>query len=86
MRPSNFKILMFILAALTLSGASFVNYEALVEAYGSGPPYYSRTTNMDKWNDPLPELILLDLGALAVAAALIWVGTRKPRKPGRIQE
>lgn len=71
---------MLALAALVLSGAIFMSYGALVEAYGSGPPYYSRTTNMDKWSDPLPEVVLLDLGALAVAAALIWVGVRKPRK------
>jgi type VI secretion system secreted protein Hcp len=32
----------------------------LNEFYGSGPPYYSRTTNMDKWVDPLPYLIQIN--------------------------
>lgn len=27
---------------------AWINFSALSEAYGSGPPYYSRTTNMDK--------------------------------------
>jgi len=39
-------LLLFIFDLLNLS-----------EFYGSGPPYYSRTTNMDKWIDPLPSLI-----------------------------
>lgn len=39
----------------------WLNYSLLIDAYGSGPPYYGRTINMDKWSDPIPFLILVDI-------------------------
>ena len=47
---------------------------ALIEAYGPGPPYFGRTTNMDKWSDPLPVLILVDGIGLLVAGMLARIG------------
>ncbi|QBI04864.1 hypothetical protein OU994_24695 [Pseudoduganella sp. SL102] len=66
-----------MIAGLLVAGAAFVSYQALVEAYGPGPPYYSRTTNMDKWSDPLPEIVIADVIALAIAAALVRTGVRR---------
>ncbi|WP_322041873.1 hypothetical protein [Paraburkholderia sp. J67] len=67
---------------LTLTGVALTALVAVVvafnvinlnEAFGDGPPYYSRTTNMDKWTDPLPVLAVLDaLAAIAVAAYVRW--------------
>lgn len=68
-----------VLALLLLAGGTFVNYEALTEAYGSGPPYYSRSTNMDKWRDPLPELIVADILVSLAAGGLLWAGRRRLR-------
>ncbi|AYZ63201.1 hypothetical protein EGY31_08135 [Burkholderia multivorans] len=50
----------------------------LEEAYGDGPPYYARTTNMDKWTDPLPMLGIVD-GAMLVAigAYFFWIRRRR---------
>ena len=73
-------MLMFAAAALVLVAAAFVSYEALTEAYGAGPPYYSRTTNMDKWRDPLAEVLVGDLVASAVSGLLVWAGIRKLRR------
>jgi hypothetical protein len=73
---------MIVLALLLLAGGAFVNYEALSEAYGSGPPYYSRSTNMDKWRDPLPELILADILVSLAASGLLWGGRRTLRGTG----
>jgi hypothetical protein len=44
----------------------YVNVDAIVGAYGDGPPYYGRTTNMDKWEDPIPTLIVLDVVSIVV--------------------
>jgi hypothetical protein len=44
----------------------WINYINLTEAYGSGPPYYNRTTNMDKWSSPIPFLIVVNLIALGI--------------------
>ncbi|RQZ46751.1 hypothetical protein [Burkholderia sp. Bp9099] len=46
----------------------------LEEAYGDGPPYYARTTNMDKWTNPLPLPGIVD-GAMLVAigAYCFWI-------------
>lgn len=49
------------------------NVVNLAEAFGSGPPYHGRTTNMDKWSNPLPVLAVIDaLGVLAIAAYLYF--------------
>lgn len=53
-----------------------VSYHALMEAYGSGPPYFGRTTNMDKWSNPLPVLLLVNSIGLIVAAIFTRFGLR----------
>jgi hypothetical protein len=45
------------------------------EAYGAGPPYFSQTTNMDKWQDPSSQLVWLNgigLVLVGVLAMAIW--------------
>ena len=56
-----------IVLLIIIAGLIVFNIFNLIEAYGSGPPYYSRTTNMDKWENPLPILFSID----AIAAAVI---------------
>ena len=53
--------LVVILSGLAIAVLIWFNYASLIEAFGSGPPYYSRSTNMDKWSNPLPLLIPLDI-------------------------
>ncbi|MDH5547368.1 MAG: hypothetical protein OEZ43_17425 [Gammaproteobacteria bacterium] len=63
-----------VIALLLLSGfIIYINAASLFEAYGSGPPYFSRTTNMDKWVNPLPTLAVLDIIFVIIA----WLGARK---------
>jgi hypothetical protein len=69
-------ILSFV-AIILACGLLWLNYASLNEAYGSGPPYYSRSTNMDKWVNPLPVLIPVD--ALALAAVAILLQRRRLR-------
>ena len=59
-----------LLSALALMGfVGWLNYTQLNEAYGSGPPYYGRTVNMDKWSNPLPGLLMIDVIGLLIGAA-----------------
>lgn len=53
------------LVVVLLVCTGWVNYASLTEAYGKGPPYYGRTTNMDKWEDPVLSLALLDVTILS---------------------
>ena len=41
-------------AAAAMAVLGWINYDLLTEAYGSGPPHYGRTANMDKWTS-LPK-------------------------------
>jgi uncharacterized membrane protein len=51
-----------------------INAVNLCEAYGDGPPYYSRTTNMDKWTNPMPVVAVIDVMAVAVlSACFYWI-------------
>ena len=65
-----------LLVAVLLVGA--FNAFNLNEAYGDGPPYYARTTNMDKWADPLPMLAGIDAVAVLLIAATLYL-TRRNR-------
>lgn len=63
-----------------LLAAAWINLNILTEAYGAGPPYYSLTTNMDKWTNPLPYLISLDIAVLGLTAIIIRFSIRSIRK------
>lgn len=63
-----------------LLAAAWINFNILTEAYGAGPPYYSRTTNMDKWTNPLPYLIAIDIAVLGLTAIIIRFFIRSIRK------
>jgi len=48
-----------------------------LEYYGDGPPYDVRTTNMDKWESPVFDLVVTNLMGLAlVASAAYWLRRR----------
>lgn len=49
----------------------WINFSALHEAYGTGAPYYSQTMNMDKWVDPVPYLVPMNLIVLGIAVISI---------------
>jgi len=70
------KNILLALAILIGLGLIAINYWALMEAYGSGPPYYWGTTNMDKWNNPIPMLIVID----AIGAVIIFFLIRIARR------
>jgi hypothetical protein len=57
---------------IVLSLVAAFNVININEAFGDGPPYYARTTNMDKWSNPLPVLAIVDATALALTALLIY--------------
>ena len=75
-----------VMRAIAVVGAVVVfvagvalNWLLLDELYGSGPPYYGRTTNMDKWTSPWPDLAILDAMLLVVVAGLLFYARRRPR-------
>lgn len=58
---------------------AWINFSVLYEAYGSGPPYYSQTTNMDKWVDPVPYIIPVDVIVLGIAVIAIRFSLKRLR-------
>ena len=47
-----------------------------LEYYGAGPPYFGRTTNMDKWESPVADLIVSNgLGLVLIAS--VFYGVRR---------
>jgi hypothetical protein len=61
------------LATALVCFVAYVNFDAITGAFGDGPPYFGRTTNMDKWTNPLPVLLAIDALALGVFYfALKW--------------
>lgn len=49
---------------------AWVNYAEITEAFGAGPPYYGQTTNMDKWANPTPYLIKVNLFGIILIIGL----------------
>lgn len=67
------RALSIIVAVLLVAALGWLHYDLLAEAYGSGPPHYGQTTNMDKWSSPWPGLLAVDaIGALVLFALLRW--------------
>jgi hypothetical protein len=73
-------LLAWSIAVLVAATAIWFNYIYLTEAYGSGPPYYGRTTNMDKWTSPVPTLLVVDLIVALLLAGVFRFGVRKTGK------
>ncbi|PTB20452.1 hypothetical protein C9I57_11300 [Trinickia symbiotica] len=74
-RPAQF---VFGVALLALAGSIMAfNVININEAFGDGPPYYGRTTNMDKWFNPLPALAAVDSLAVLVIAVCLYFMRRK---------
>jgi hypothetical protein len=74
-----------LLAAAMATGAAAITWDALQDAYGSGPPYYDRTTNMDKWSNPVPTLLCLD-GVVLVLVAGVLFAIQRIRQPSARRE
>ena len=75
--------LLLLLVSVGLFGfATYVTYDNVIGAFGSGPPYYNQTTNMDKWQNPIPYLVGLDLIVLVV----IFLLSRWARRLWRASE
>jgi hypothetical protein len=53
-----------------------------LEFYGDGPPYYDRTTNMDKWESPLLDLVVSNALGLALVALTAYSIRRRSRSNG----
>ena len=70
----------FLLALVIAITALWAGWGIWTEAYGSGPPYYGRTTNMDKWTSPLPTLTALGIGAFILTALCVRFGLRKSNR------
>ena len=64
-------------ASITLIAVlAWASYGVILESYGSGPPYYGRTTNMDKWTNPVPGLLAIGLPGLVLAGGLAYLALR----------
>ena len=61
-----------LLSVYVLIGFS---WELLVQAYGDGPPYFGRTENMDKWDDPWGPILFVALIAASVVT-MSWTAWR----------
>ena len=75
------RLLVLACAAILFLALAWLNYDLMSEAYGSGPPHYGRTTNMDKWSSPFPALLILDLAGAALVLTLVTVALRRRRRP-----
>lgn len=77
------KILIISIFTIAYFFVGWINYSALIEAYGSGAPYFDRTTNMDKWESPVLMLVAIDIGILLISSIsfLIYKISSNRRKP-----
>jgi len=69
--------LLIVLGSCALAAGISLNLDVYQELYSSGPPYYGRTANMDKWTSPMPWLIPIDSFLVAL---LGWTGWRLARQ------
>jgi len=72
----NLVILVFFAAYFFVG---WINYTAIIEAYGKGAPYFGRTTNMDKWESPVPMLVMIDVGISLISGVAFLMYKKIPR-------
>lgn len=78
------RALRWIVAIVAVAMALWLSAALLGEAYGAGPPYYGRTTNMDKWTSPWPVVVVAIVVALSiVAAALVPIRQKSRGRPDK---
>ncbi|WP_186015789.1 hypothetical protein [Burkholderia gladioli] len=71
-------LIILIIVFLTVA----FNMFNLQEAYGDGPPYYGRTTNIDKWESPFPMLLPVDAVVIVLLGVYaIWLRRTRSRNP-----
>lgn len=77
------RLIYFVLAAcvVLVLFIGYINIDSLIENFGDGPPYYGRTTNMDKWEDPIPTLLAIDIVAAIVIVLVGKWAVRSLRRP-----
>lgn len=77
------KVSRLLVAALCVSCFTLLclwNYTELIEAFGPGEPYRSRTENMDKWQNPIPTLAVVDATVLmGLAITVRWL-IKRPKE------
>jgi hypothetical protein len=73
----NLRIVVLAAAFAIVGLCLYYDVATVTEFYGSGPPYYGGTTNMDKWSDPLPRLVVVNLGAAAVVATALVLARKQ---------
>lgn len=76
MKPRILGLVCFLAGLAILLTLVVISYLVIAEAFGHGPPYYGRTTNMDKWTNPLFTLVAIDIVGACLAALLIRLGWR----------
>lgn len=72
MKPVARRVCMYLFSIMLCGLILYINVTTLWESYGNVPPYYGRTTNMDKWTSPWPVLVIID-----VLALLLYLGIRR---------
>jgi hypothetical protein len=77
-----FALLVVVVALVT--ACVYLDYTILIEYYGDGPPYYGRSVNMDKWQNPLPFLAVINAFVVAVVG-LIWKASQKKAKGDEVK-
>jgi hypothetical protein len=74
------KRLSFCLVGLCIALiAGILHVEVYEEFFGRGPPYFGRTTNMDKWSNPVPALAMAD-GSILFACWIAWRWFNRTRR------
>jgi hypothetical protein len=76
-RVTLFRTTGLLIGLLFLGFAGWLSYDSLNEAFGSGPPFYGRTVNMDKWHNPIPGLLMIDGLAVLMCAAAVQMYRRR---------
>lgn len=65
-KANKLRKLINLVLLFVILGVIIFNAYNLIDAYGGGSPYYSGTTNMDKWEDPVPILLTVDAITLTI--------------------
>ncbi|HET7538538.1 MAG TPA: hypothetical protein VFK05_01655 [Polyangiaceae bacterium] len=76
----SFVLLAAAFAFVVLAVCALRTHATYLEYYGDGPPYYGRTTNMDKWESPMFDLALSNALGLSLIALAFYLALYAARR------
>ena len=73
-----------MVCAVVVFFVGYISVDSIIWNFGDGLPYYCRTPNMVKWDNPIPTLLVINAATAFVVFLVGKLGYRSLRRSSHI--